>query len=110
MKTRFIQIIFFLPVLVFALQGTITHADFTSDPTTQSVQVTVSPENPVANSAVSFKVTSYLSDLDRASITWYVNGKRISSGTGLRNFTTTLGDVGSNTSVKVIVITAEGIT
>jgi hypothetical protein len=51
-----------------------------------------------------------LSNLDTATISWFVNNRKITSGTGRRTFSTQLGDVGLKTIVKVIVVTQEGNT
>ena len=83
---------------------------FASDPNAESVLVTNSPENPQPGDTVSFNVTSYLSDLDTASVTWYVNNSKVTSGTGARAFSTKLGGIGTKTVVKVVVRTKEGNT
>ena len=68
------------------------------------------PQNPGPNTEVKFTVTSYLTDFNAASISWYVNGKKMQSGTGLRTFSAGTGAVGSTLTVRVVVITQEGNT
>ncbi len=110
MKTRIIKRVVGLAIIAAVLPFGFAHAQFATDPNAQSVLVTSTPDSPQPGDTVSFKVTSYLSDLDTASITWYVNGRKVSSGTGLRTFSTQLGAVGTKTTVKVIVRTQEGNT
>lgn len=110
MKTRFIQAIFFVSITVFLGSFHLVSAQFTENGTAQSVLVTVTPEHPHAHETVNFKVTSFLSNLDTATISWFVNGTRVAGDAGMRTFSTTLGNIGTPVTVKVVVTTAEGET
>jgi hypothetical protein len=115
MKTRFLQSMILVVCLVWCtlfshVQAQVPDSQFVEDAHTQNVLVDVSPENPEPNQQVTFQVTSFLSDLDRSTITWLVNGKRASSGTGIRSFTTTMGNVGTKIVVTVVVVTPDGTT
>jgi hypothetical protein len=115
MKTRFLQSMILVVCLVWCtlfshVQAQVPDSQFVEDAHTQNVLVDVSPENPEPNQQVTFQVISFLSDIDRSTITWLVNGKRASSGTGIKTFSTTMGNVGTKTVVTVVVVTPDGTT
>lgn len=57
------------------------------------------PANPAPNEEVDLTVKSYAEDLDGVLITWYVNGKIISSGVGQKSFKTITPPIGSESTV-----------
>ena len=44
----------------------------------------INPENPTPNSTVIATIESYATDLDASLITWYVNGKKVDEGKGIK--------------------------
>jgi hypothetical protein len=70
--------------------------------------VEFSPENPGPNATVSAKANSYSFDINRASITWVVNGQTKLQGTGEKSFSFSTGDIGSITKLSVLITTEKG--
>ncbi len=62
------------------------------------------PKNPGANTTVSAQLISYTFDVNRATIAWIIKGKV--EGTE-KNFSFTTGNIGSETTLTVSVITAD---
>lgn len=118
MNTRVSKSILFIVLSLFVLSPFSATAQFTTDPndlfvddpSAESVEVTVTPENPQPGQLIQFKVVSYLSDLERSTITWSVNGKKEASGTGLVTFSTVMGTIGNTTRVNLNILTNKGIT
>ncbi|MEI6420435.1 MAG: hypothetical protein WCO30_02255 [bacterium] len=75
-----------------------------------TLTATVAPENPEPNSPVSIDLADYSTDINHATISWFLNGKKILEGVGKKSFLFTNGDLGQTTKVKVNIITEEGNT
>lgn len=67
----------------------------------EQVSYTVTPEIPQPNQEVTITAEAYGTDLNRAQITWYINGKSILSGIGEKKLTFTVGSLGSSNVVEV---------
>ncbi|MFA6158503.1 MAG: hypothetical protein WC763_02645 [Candidatus Paceibacterota bacterium] len=67
--------------------------------------VSVVPTEPRANQAVFINVQSYSTDLNKALITWSVDGKAQASGVGLKDFNLMAGPSGSTKVVDISVAT-----
>lgn len=74
-----------------------------------SLSVNVSPSTPGPNTKTTIRLVDYSTDLDRANISWAVNGKTISSGVGEKSFTFITSDLGKSTSVTFVITTTEGV-
>lgn len=74
------------------------------------LQITTTPENPTPNSSVDISIENYTYDLNKAEISWYVNGSLIAKGVGKKTFTAQIGAAGTQTIVKVSIKAAEGVT
>jgi hypothetical protein len=74
----------------------------------EQVTFELSPSIPEPNEPVSLRVTSFLSDLNKATITWYENGKRIEGGVGVREISFNSGDSGKEKVIKVIINKNDG--
>lgn len=72
-------------------------------PGTDAVLVELSSNFPKPGEQISVKLTSYSADLDRAKIFYSVNGKVISSGAGLKNFSFRMGALGVPITLGVVV-------
>src|SRR4051812_7374844 len=103
MKTHITKSVFLLILIVSVLPFAVAHGQEAIPSNEAIISVTVSPENPQPNQTATFTVSSYSSNLDVASISWYVNGRQISRGTGMKTFSTQIGAIGTKTSVKVVV-------
>ncbi|OGG44328.1 hypothetical protein A2841_04105 [Candidatus Kaiserbacteria bacterium RIFCSPHIGHO2_01_FULL_48_10] len=73
-----------------------------------SIEIVASPGNPRAGQQVLLRVQSVSIDLDRATISWTVNGKRAASGVGVKNTTATAGALGSRLQVGVEITASSG--
>lgn len=69
--------------------------------------VSVVPSEPRANQITIIGIQSYSMDLDRALITWYVDGVNTNSGVGLKQFRVMAGPSGSTKTVDVTVSTVD---
>ncbi len=92
---------FFLLFVLFFSAPNISHASLAQ----ADVSVKVTPDTPRANESVSIEIVSYVTDLNRADITWLVNGKAALAGTGQRKFSFTAGPVGSQTRIDISIVT-----
>lgn len=74
----------------------------------EQVSFDVSPTNPEPNEPVTLTVTSYMTDLNKANIAWYVNGSLFDSDIGLRNITFIASNAGDSDEVEVVITKREG--
>lgn len=107
--------LFFLisAVCLSLIGGFLAHAQITLPNPDQlspseTIYIKSSPENPSPGQNTTIKLESYLTDLNRAKITWLVNGKIERSGTGMTSFSTAAGPSGSTVTVTAAITTAEG--
>lgn len=66
------------------------------------------PTNPGPSEMVHITVESYLTDLNKAIITWSINGKVIKKGIGERTFSFQNGPSGKNTRLTITITTNTG--
>ncbi len=76
--------------------------------TIDSIEVRLAPENPAPKEPVTLRVEGYLSDLNKATITWIVDGKQISSGIGQTSFKLDAPDNGKRSTISISIRTFEG--
>ena len=93
--------IFSLPVFSNAQ----TLPDLTS---TGILSAASSPEFPGPNSQVRVTLSSFSTDLNRATITWYTNGKLSKQAVGLVTFEFKTGAVGTRTEISAVAKKQEG--
>ncbi len=67
------------------------------------IQYIVSPETPGPNAQVTIEAQGVGTFLGNSTITWSLNGKVVSSGVGVRDFTFTTGSLGTQTRVHVTI-------
>lgn len=67
------------------------------------IQYVVSPETPGPNTQVTIEAQGVGTFLGDSTITWSENGKVVSSGVGVRDFTLTTGALGTQTKVHVVI-------
>jgi len=99
LRNSFVLFAFFFAV--FALVHAVSVSDF------YDVSVEFTPDTPGPNATVSASIISYSFDVNRANITWVLNGKTKLQGTGQKNFSFVTGNLGTRTDISVS-ITAEG--
>lgn len=71
--------------------------------------VEFSPETPGPNTSVFANLVSYSFDVNRADISWFLNGQTKLKGTGKKSFSFETGNLGSVTNLVVSVVSSEGI-
>lgn len=76
----------------------------------QNLDVKVSPENPGPSETIRVNIESYLADLDKATLTWVLDGKTVQRGTGKRSFSFTNGPSGKTTRLSIHITTQNGET
>jgi len=84
-------------------------ADLLSNPGAD-VTVTVSPSSPGPLENVTVTLSSFSVDLNRAKISWSLDGKQEPSGTGVKTFSFRAGTVGKKSTVDIAIGTADGQT
>ena len=75
----------------------------------QVLEVNIVPQNPNPGDLVTITVGNNTYDLDKANISWYVNGTLSQQATGLKLFSTTIPATGGKTDIKVDIKTTEGV-
>lgn len=78
-------------------------------PGVEVAELTLSPERPGPNESVTAKITSYVTDLNLADISWSINGANATSGKGMKSFNFKTGAPGAKTTIEVMVITRDGL-
>lgn len=108
----FIGTLIFLGILVFSPKlSNAQFEGFSIDPTVikdTDIDVALVPEVPGPNQNVKMYISSYYTNVNKAVITWSLNGKESVSGTGKTTFSFTTGDIGTTTEVGIIMIVEEG--
>lgn len=92
---------------IFLLSPLLASAQLTGL-TSDSVELNISPQNPGPNQSVKATLVSYSTDLNRADITWSINGDQESSGKGIKTFTFSTGNLGTRTTLDVLIISEDG--
>jgi hypothetical protein len=72
------------------------------------INVDLIPAVPGPKQNVKINLSSFATDINKATITWTIDGKESLSGIGKRTFSFTTGDIGSTTVIKIAIIVAEG--
>lgn len=73
------------------------------------LRVDMTPENPKPYEEVTVRIKSFITDLNRGEISWYVNDKLALQGFGKTLFTFTAGDFGSVARIDIVMHTVEGV-
>ncbi|MFA7216530.1 MAG: hypothetical protein WC095_00915 [Candidatus Paceibacterota bacterium] len=109
MKYKYFLLFFVIFVFSFLVNTQKTvNAQFSQIPGL-SFDVKFIPEIPGPNEDVYLEVISYETDINKAKITWLVNGSIKSSGTGNKTFTFNSGNQNTKTTISLRIITAEGV-
>lgn len=70
---------------------------------TRDIQLTLDPETPGTNEEVRVSVDSYVVNVNRMRITWFVDGEVVASGIGQTEITVTTRDQGDLTRVEAYI-------
>lgn len=71
--------------------------------------ITLSPKFPRPGTQVKAAVTTFRFDVDRAFITWVLDGKKIAEGTGVKEVLFEVGSLGSENILRVAAVPQEGV-
>lgn len=77
---------------------------------TKVLTVKLTPNLPGEFQQVKAEVESFSIDLDRSTVTWFVNGKVVSEGQGIKSASFTTGALGGTNTVRVTARAADGAT
>ncbi|MEI6057781.1 MAG: hypothetical protein WCQ60_02300 [bacterium] len=84
------------------------HAQTLGTTSVNGIDIAIDPSNPAPGANVTVSVESYSTDLNTASITWFVDGKSLAKGTGLKSISVTAPVNGKSIQVVAAIDTAEG--
>lgn len=70
--------------------------------------IVLKPEIPGPYEKVVANISGYVIDIDRAEVYWYQNEEIKKQGIGERSFEFTVGGIGSETVINVVIVTFEG--
>jgi len=95
-------------VLASSLVALPAYAQFGLPGLENSISIGMSPAHPGPGDTVTLTAESSVFDLPQSSIVWNVNGKVVAQGVGATSVSTTVGGLGSLTSVTVDASAADG--
>ncbi|TAK57463.1 hypothetical protein EPO17_01945 [Patescibacteria group bacterium] len=73
-----------------------------------NVDIELAPQHPGPNTRVSVDIKNYSIDLDRSTITWYLNNKQMQKAVGLTHFEFRTGALGTTSSIDIVIATLSG--
>ena len=88
-------------IFIVILAGFVPSAQAQIFEAVTSVSLAITPEFPEPNSEVRARIITYSFDLDRASVEWVLNGRRLGAGVGLKEVSFMSGPAGSAGVLKV---------
>ncbi len=94
----------FISTLFFLASVSILHAQVRDT----DVVLTLSPEYPGANQNVTAILSSYVTDLNKANISWTINEQTVISGIGKKSYSFKTGGAGDSLSLSATVDTVDG--
>jgi hypothetical protein len=74
----------------------------------EPISFSILPSVPQPFDEIEARIESFFTDIDKATVSWYINGELIDSATGLKTLTFRAGDVGSTVNIRIVVNKAEG--
>lgn len=72
------------------------------------IDVELVPAVPGPNQNVKIVLSSYATTMNKATVTWSLNGKQALSGIGKTSFSFTTGDIGTTTTIDIAIIVEQG--
>ncbi len=112
MKSRSVYsyfLLFLLSGVLLCTPHTLVHAQLMNI-IPDTLDVSISPENPGTNTRTNIDIRNYSTDLDRATITWSLNGKQVQKAIGLTHFEFRTGALGTPSSIDILINTISGKT
>jgi len=109
-----IGVFFAIPVFSFAqsvddvVRNIPSSWEIKSDALKKNLEVKIAPQHPEPGQNVSIRIASYLTDLNRAHIYWYVDDILTESGVGRNKFEFNVGDAGNISNVDIVIKTVDG--
>ena len=103
-KFKIISLILLLSLFIVTIPLTDIDAQINSI----DISVQISPEIPGPYENVNLTLISYVVDVNKLQISWYLNDQKKSSGIGKKDFSFTAGGVGSTSTVRIEMFVAEG--
>lgn len=85
-----------------------TASDIRKNAVTGYLDIKTNPQNPGPGETVHITITSYLTDLSKATITWSINGKISDKGAGKTSFSFQNGVSGEVTRLTISIVSNEG--
>lgn len=107
-KSTLTIIISFTVLTILCFSPEISNAQYLPDGFDEQISFELSPSTPEPNETATARITSFMTDLNKANISWYVNDALVESGLGLRSIDFTVGNPGSSTSIRVVIQKNEG--
>jgi len=104
MKFRFLSLFLIAVFLSFGVISTDTSLAASAD-----IFIETIPANPNPDEDVLVTLSSYTDNLDTVPISWFINGKALSSGVGKKSFSLRAPKAGSTTTVSANISLPEGI-
>ena len=72
------------------------------------ISVDMAPQSPKPNESTTISLSSYATNLDGILISWFVNGKKVSSGIGAKYFIASAPSAGSETTIRAVLALPDG--
>ena len=102
MRSRFVGILLLATLFLYG-SALPANAQLDSYVSQTAVSLSLSPQHPGSNQAVTITANSSLFELEASDMIWYVNGAVVAEGPAITSQTISAGGAGSETSVRVIV-------
>lgn len=83
-------------------------ADIRTNAISNYLEIKTSPSNPGPSEMIGITIESYLSDMNKATISWSVNGRVVTQGIGKKSFSFPNGPSGETTRLTISIITNSG--
>jgi len=103
-------VLFFSFIAVFFLVHSPVHAQTIGTVSLDGIDIGSSPANPAPGSSVTVSLNSYSIDLSGANISWTVNGKIMTKGTGIESIVVTAPPTGQTLQIMASINTLQGAT
>ena len=75
---------------------------------TNDIVLAINPQYPKVNQGVTASVSSYTTDLNKAKISWILNGQLSIESVGQKKFSFNVGDVGTQTTIEAQIQASDG--
>lgn len=110
---KYFAFTFFTALLILgaAISARAQGGSFLTDPGAirdNDINVDLIPEVPGPKQNVKINLSSYATNINKAAITWTINGTKSLAGIGKTSFSFTTGDIGSKTVIGIAIIVEEG--